>query len=145
MNRRTKTLLPTTKSLLQLELKFPERAAQQPERSKEHLQARYYNRGPKDLPESAEGDEALSLGWYTASSQSPRSLRLRRSPLAARARSRLTNEKNERLLAVYVGDKAWKKATVTGRLDDRFYTVETSEGNIYPQQKPPEEDGGKER
>ena len=30
-----------------------------------------------------------------------------------------------------LGDKAWKKATVTKRLDDRSYTVETSEGTIY--------------
>ena len=50
MNRRTKTLLPTTKSLLQPKVTYPERAAQQLERRKEQ-QARYYNRASKDLPE----------------------------------------------------------------------------------------------
>ena len=93
MNRRTKTLLPTTKSLLQPKVTYPERAAQQLERRKEQ-QARYYNRGSKDLPELAEGDVV-------------------------------------RMKPFRLGDKAWKKATVTKRLDDRSYTVETSEGTIY--------------
>ena len=93
MNRRTKTLLPTTKSLLQPKVTYPERAAQQLERRKEQ-QARYYKRDSKDLPELAEGDVV-------------------------------------RMKPFRLGDKAWKKATVTKRLDDRSYTVETSEGSIY--------------
>ena len=94
MNRRTRTQLPTTKSLLQPKVTYPERTTQQLERRKEQ-QARYYNRGSKDLPDLAEGDV------------------LRMKPF------------------IRVGDKAWKKATVTGRLDDKSYTVETSEGTIY--------------
>ena len=93
MNCRTKTLLPTTKSLLQPKVTYPERVAQQLERRKEQ-QARYYNRGSKDLPELAEGDVV-------------------------------------RMKPFRLGDKAWKKATVTKRLDDQSYTVETSEGTIY--------------
>ena len=29
------------------------------------------------------------------------------------------------------GDKVWKKATVTARLDERSYTVETPDGGVY--------------
>ena len=31
----------------------------------------------------------------------------------------------------HLSDKEWRKATVTGRLDERSYTVETPEGDTY--------------
>ena len=93
LNRRARTLLPTTKTLLlpgtsnnEKEIKDLTKRQQQ--------QSSYYNRNARDLPTLAEGDV------------------IRMKPFR-------------------LGDKAWKKATVTSRLDERSYMVETSDGETY--------------
>ena len=92
MNRRTKTLLPTTQTLLQPRVVYPEREKKKIiQRQKQ--QAKYFDRTAKDLPE-LEGDTV-------------------------------------RMKPFRMGQKTWRKATVTSRLDSRSYTVETPEGDTY--------------
>ena len=55
MNRRTRTLLPTTKSLLQPRAPQSERDIQQLNR-RQFQQSRYYNQHARDLPTLKEGD-----------------------------------------------------------------------------------------
>ena len=93
MNRRTKTLLPTARALLQPRVTYPEKEKRKLEKKQEQ-QAKYYNRGAKDLQELAKGDVV-------------------------------------RMKPFRLGDKIWKKAVVTARLDERSYTVETPEGGVY--------------
>ena len=93
MSRRTKTLLPTTQSLLlprtiNLEVEKKEL------RQRQQAQAKYYNRSAKDLPSLSEGDVV-------------------------------------RMKPFKLGDKSWRKAKVTARLDERSYTVETDNGAVY--------------
>ena len=89
MSRRTKTLLPTTQSLLlprtiNLEVEKKEL------RQRQQAQAKYYNRSAKDLPSLSEGDVV-------------------------------------RMKPFKLGDKSWRKAKVTARLNKRSYTVETEQ------------------
>ena len=93
MNRRTKTLLPTARSLLQPRVMYPERDTKLL-RKRQTETASHYNRGARSLPELSDGDV------------------IRMKPFR-------------------LGDKEWRKATVTGRLDERSYTVETPEGDTY--------------
>ena len=55
LNRRTRTLLPTTKQLLQPRVVFPDREVKDLKRRQDQ-QTRYYNRRAKDLPPLEEGD-----------------------------------------------------------------------------------------
>lgn len=55
MNRQTKTLLPTTRALLQPRVTYPEREKHDLVKKQEQ-QAKHYNRGARDLQELAEGD-----------------------------------------------------------------------------------------
>ena len=55
MNRRTKTLLPTARALLQPRVTYPEKEKRKLEKKQEQ-QAKYYNRGAKHLQELAKGD-----------------------------------------------------------------------------------------
>lgn len=55
MNRRTKTLLPTTRALLQPRVTYPEREKHDLAKKQEQ-QAKHYNCGARDLQELAEGD-----------------------------------------------------------------------------------------
>jgi len=93
MNRRTRTLLPMTKQLLQPRVVFPEKDVKDLKRRQEQ-QARYYNRNAKDLPPLEEGDSV-------------------------------------RMKPFQLGKKTWKKATVSERLDERSYIVETPDGDTY--------------
>ena len=43
----------------------------------------------------------------------------------------LSNGDVVRMKPFRLGDKEWRKATVTSRLDERSYTVETPEGDTY--------------
>lgn len=93
LNRRTRTLLPTTKSLLHPRVVFPETDVKDLKRRQER-QIKYYNRTAKDLEALEEGDTV-------------------------------------RMKPFQLGKKSWKKATVTSRLDERSYVVETPAGEIY--------------
>lgn len=93
MSRRTKTLLPTTQSLLlprtiNLEVEKKEL------RQRQQAQAKYYNRSAKDLLSLSEGDVV-------------------------------------RMKPFKLGDKSWRKAKVTARLDERSYTVEMDNRAVY--------------
>ena len=93
MSRRTKTLLPTTQSLLlprTVKLESQKKELQQ----RQQAQAKYYNQTAKDLPSLSEGDVV-------------------------------------RMKPFKLGDKSWRKAQVTARLDERSYTVETDDGAVY--------------
>ena len=85
-NRRTHTLVPTTKALLQPETPHPDREFNGLTK-KQQQQTKYYNRNALDLPALSEGDV------------------VRNKPFE-------------------LGDKVWKKGSVTTRLDERSYTVE---------------------
>ena len=93
LNRRTRTLLPMTKQLLQPRVIFPEAEIKDLKR-RQQQQAKYYNKTAKDLPPLEEGDTV-------------------------------------RMKPFQLGKKTWKKATVTERLDERSYTLETPEGGTY--------------
>ena len=93
MNRRTKTLLPTSRTLLQPRVTYPEKDQRNLAKRQEQ-QVRYFNQGVRDLRELAEGDVV-------------------------------------RMKPFRLGDKVWKKATVTARLDERSYNVETPDGGVY--------------
>ncbi|KAK3745481.1 hypothetical protein QZH41_007545 [Actinostola sp. cb2023] len=92
MNRRTRTLLPTTNALLQPRVVYPETVKDLNRRKQQ--QSAHFNRNAKDLPTLDEGDTV-------------------------------------RMKPFRLGDKRWKKATVTSRLDERSYVVETPEGDEY--------------
>ena len=81
MNRRTKTLLPTARSLLQPCVMHPEMDTKLL-RKRQTEAANNYNRGARSLPELSDGN--------------------------------VVHMKPFRL-----GDKEWRKATVTCRLDER--------------------------
>ena len=85
-NRRTHTLLPTTKALLQPETPHPDREFNDLTK-KQQQQTKYYNRNALDLPALSEGDVV-------------------------------------RIKPFELGDKVWKKGSVTTRLDERSYTGE---------------------
>ena len=93
MNRRTKTLLPTSRALLQPRVTYPEKD-QQNLAKWQGQQARYFNQGTRSLRELDEGDVV-------------------------------------RMKPFRLGDKVWKKATVTARLDERSYSIETPDGGVY--------------
>ena len=65
MNRRTKTLLPTARSLLQPRVIYPERENKlSRERQTQAELANYYNRSSRSLPELSDGDVVhISLRW----------------------------------------------------------------------------------
>ena len=93
MSRRTKTLLPTTQSLLlprTINLEVEKKELQQ----RPQAQGKYYNRSSKDLPSLSEGDVV-------------------------------------RMKPFKLGDKSWRKAQVTARLDKRLYTVEMDDRAVY--------------
>ena len=93
MNRRTKTLLPTARSLIQPCVMYSEPDTKLL-RKRQTEAANYYNRGARSLPELSNGDV----------------VRMKPFPL---------------------GDKEWRKATITCRLDERSYMAETPEGDKY--------------
>ena len=93
MSRRTKTLLPTTQSLL-LPRTINLESEKKELRQRQQAQAKYYNRSAKDLPSLSEGDVV-------------------------------------RMKPFKLGDKSWRKAQVTARLDERSYTVETDNAAVY--------------
>ena len=93
MNRRTKTLLPTSGKLLQPRVTYPEIDTRNLVKRQEQ-QIKYFNDGARDLRELAEGDIVRMRPFRSS-------------------------------------DKVWKKATVTPRLDERSYTVETPDGGVY--------------
>ena len=93
MSRRTKTLLPTTQSLL-LPRTINMECEKKELRQRQQAQAKYYNQSAKDLPSLSEGDVV-------------------------------------RMKPFKLGDKSWRKAQVTARLDERSYTVETENGAVY--------------
>ena len=93
ISRRTKTLLPSTETLLKPQV--PDTEEQQRLLRQQQLkQAQYYNKTAKDLPKLAIGDV------------------VRMKPI-----------KNQ--------ERIWRKATVTQKVDDRSYVVETPEGGTY--------------
>ncbi|KAK3722271.1 hypothetical protein QZH41_005184 [Actinostola sp. cb2023] len=92
MNRRTRTLLPTTNALLQPRVVYPETVKDLNRRKQQ--QSVHFNRNARDLPTLDEGDTV-------------------------------------RMKPFRLGEKRWKKATVTSRLDERSYVVETPEGDEY--------------
>ena len=93
MNRRTCTLLPTTKALLQLETPHPDREFKGLTKEQQR-QTEYYNRNARDLPPLSEGDVV-------------------------------------RIKPFQVGDKVWKKGTVTSRLDERSDMLESPDEATY--------------
>lgn len=93
MSRRTKTLLPSTETLLRLQVSDTEEQ-QRLLRQQQLKRAQFYNKTAKDLPKLAIGDF------------------VRMKPI-----------KNHQ--------RIWRKATVTQKVDDRSYVVETPEGGIY--------------
>ena len=93
MNRRTRTLLPTTKTLLQPSVPQSERDVQQLNR-RQFQQCKYYNQHARDLPPLKEGDVV-------------------------------------RIKPFRLGSKEWKKGTITSKLDERSYMVETPDGDTY--------------
>ncbi|KAK3737378.1 hypothetical protein QZH41_011513, partial [Actinostola sp. cb2023] len=92
MNRRTRTLLPTTNALLQPRVVYPETVKDLNRRKQQ--QSAHFNRNARDLPSLDEGDTV-------------------------------------RMKPFRLGEKRWKKATVTSRLNERSYMVETPEGDKY--------------
>lgn len=90
MNRRTKTLLPTKRSLLQPRVFYPEKEKRKLQ-EKQEGQERLYNRKTKDLQPLEEGDVVLMKPFK-------------------------------------LGQREWKKAVVTKRVDERSYDVEEQEG-----------------
>ena len=93
MSRRTKTLLPTTQSLL-LPRTINLESEKKELRQRQQVQAKYYNRSARDLPSLSEGDVV-------------------------------------RMKPFKLGDKSWRKAQVTARLDERSYFVETYDRAVY--------------
>ena len=49
----------------------------------------------------------------------------------ARSLGELAEDDVVRMNPFRLGDKAWKKATVTARVDERSYNVETPDGGVY--------------
>jgi len=92
MSRRTKTLLPTTTTLLKPEVVDPRNTKRDIKHS-QLKQAMYYNKNAKDLSVLHEGDTV-------------------------------------RLQPFKLGDKSWQKGTITRRLDQRSYEVETQTGTV---------------
>lgn len=93
MNRRAKTLLPTSRTLLQPRVTYPEKDQQNLAKRQEQ-QVRYFNQGARDLRELAEGDVV-------------------------------------RMKPFRLGDKVWKKATVTACLNERSYNIEMPDRGVY--------------
>ena len=93
MNRRTKTLLPTTRELLKPCSVVPDTEITAL-RKRQEKQAQHYNKSAKELEPLATGDV------------------VRMKPFVA-------------------GKKTWEKAMVKERLDERSYTVETANGDMY--------------
>ena len=93
MSRRTRTLLPTTGTLLKPQAPNPEEQ-QRLLHKRQETQASYYNRTPRDLPKLQIGDVV-------------------------------------RMKPINNFERVWRKATVTQKLDDRSYRVETPEGGTY--------------
>ena len=93
MNRRTRTLLPTTKTLLQPRALQSERDIQQLNK-RQFQQSRYYNQHARDLSTLKEGDVV-------------------------------------RMKPFQLGSKEWKKGTITSRLEERSYMVQTPYGDTY--------------
>ena len=97
MNRRTKTLLLTARSLLQPRVMYTERDTKLLRKCQTET-ANYYHGGA-------------------------------RTPNRAVRRRRRSHET---ILLTNVGDKEWRKATVSSRLDERSYMVETPERDTPP-------------
>ncbi|XP_029182414.2 uncharacterized protein K02A2.6-like [Acropora millepora] len=93
MNRRTRTLLPTTKALPQPETPHPDREFKGLTK-KQQRQTGYYNRNARDLPALSEGDVV-------------------------------------QIKPFQLGDKVWRKGSVTSRRDERSYVVESPDGATY--------------
>ena len=89
MNRRTRTLLPTT--LVQPRAPQSERHIQELN-GRQFQQSKYYNQHPRDLPTLKEGDVVCMKPFQ-------------------------------------LGSKEWKKGTITSKLDERPYKVETPDGD----------------
>ena len=93
LDRRARTLIPMTGKLLEARRTNNDDDKAHLQR-KQEIQAKYYNRGAKDLPALKKGDAV-------------------------------------RMKPFIQGDKQWKKATVTDRLDKRSYLVETDNNRVY--------------
>lgn len=93
MNRRTTTLLPTTKTLLQPRAPQSERDIQQLNR-RQFEQSKYYNKHARDVPTLKVGDVVCMKPFQ-------------------------------------LGSKEWKKGTITSKLDERSYMVETPDVDTY--------------
>ena len=93
LGRRCETQLPTTTELLKPQSIQAETVKRQT-RNKQLRQAKYYNRGTRDLPPLEEGDIV-------------------------------------RMRPFRLGQKAWDKATVTKRYDERSYEVETDSRSYW--------------
>ncbi|KAK3743000.1 hypothetical protein QZH41_007217, partial [Actinostola sp. cb2023] len=93
MNRRTKTLLPTTKRLLQPRVYYADKEQSQLKQRQERQRA-IYDKNARDLPPLCEGDT------------------VRMKPFGP-------------------GERMWRKAIVTEKLDDRSYYVENQDGGTY--------------
>ena len=93
MNRRTRTLLPTVKTLLQPRAPQSERDIPQLNK-RQFQQSRYYNQHARDLSTLKERDVV-------------------------------------RIKPFQLESKMWKKGTITSRLDERSYMVETPDGDTY--------------
>ncbi|KAK3731844.1 hypothetical protein QZH41_020210 [Actinostola sp. cb2023] len=93
MNRRTKTLLPTTKRLLQPRVYYADKKQSQLKQRQERQRA-IYDKNARDLPPLCEGDTV-------------------------------------RMKPFRPGERIWRKAIVTEKLDDRSYYVASQDGGTY--------------